>query len=60
MGKLIYLANTRSNIAYVVSVVSQFMYNPRGRHLQVLNNILQYLKADYAGFLGWKFVDLEK
>jgi len=40
MGKLIYLAHTRSDIAYVVSVVSHFMHDPRERHLQVVNIIL--------------------
>jgi len=44
VGKLIYLAHTRSDIAYVVSVVSQFMHDPRERHLQAVNKILQYLK----------------
>ena len=28
VGKLIYLAHTRSDIAYAVGVVSQFMHNP--------------------------------
>ena len=31
--KLIYLAHTKPDIAYVVSVVSQFMYDPCERHL---------------------------
>jgi len=44
VGKLIYLAHTRLDIVYVVSVVSQFMHDPRERHLQVVNKILQYLK----------------
>jgi len=45
VGKLIYLSHTRSNIAYAVSVVSQFMNDPRERHLQAVDRIIQYLKA---------------
>jgi len=33
LGKLIYLAHTRPDIAYAVSVVSQFMHDPRERHI---------------------------
>jgi len=43
--KLIYLSHSRPNIAYAVSVASQFMHNPRERHLQAVNRIIQYLKA---------------
>jgi len=46
--KLIYLSHTRPNIDYVVSVVRQFMHDPRERHLQAVNKIIQYLKA-YPG-----------
>lgn len=31
--KLIYLAHTRPDIAYLVSVISQLMHNPRESHL---------------------------
>ncbi|RDX73822.1 Copia protein, partial [Mucuna pruriens] len=48
LGKLIYLSHTRSDIAYDVSVVSQFMHDPRKRHLQAVERILQYLKASTA------------
>ncbi|KAL5823155.1 hypothetical protein ACOSQ4_021055 [Xanthoceras sorbifolium] len=45
VGKLIYLSHTRPDIAYAVSVVSQFMHNPKETHLKAVNRILQYLKG---------------
>ncbi len=45
VGKFIYLAHTRPDLAYAVSVVSQFMHDPRVRHLQAVDRVLQYLKA---------------
>ncbi|KAL0396271.1 UNVERIFIED_CONTAM: putative mitochondrial protein, partial [Sesamum calycinum] len=33
------------DIAYAVSIVSQFMHDPKERHLQALYRILHYLKA---------------
>lgn len=44
VGKLIYLAHTRPDIAYAVSVVD-FMHNPKEVHLQAVHRILHYLKA---------------
>lgn len=32
--KLIYLSHTQPDIAYAVSIVSQFMHNPRIPHLE--------------------------
>jgi hypothetical protein len=44
VGKLIYLAHTRPDIVFSVSVVCQFMYAPY-EHLEVVHKILRYLKA---------------
>lgn len=41
VGKLIYLSHTRPDIAYAVSVVSQFMHCP---HMNAVTRILRHLK----------------
>ena len=46
VGRLIYLSHTRLDIAYAVSLVSQFMHNPRTIHLDVVFRILRYLKSN--------------
>ena len=45
VGRLIYLAHTRPDIAYVVSVVSQFMHSLRVDHMAAVMRILAYLKS---------------
>ena len=45
VGRLIYLAHTRPNISYAVSVVSQFMQAPYEEHIETVNRILRYLKS---------------
>jgi hypothetical protein len=45
VGKLIYLSHTRPDIAYAVSVVSQFMHNLSEDHMNAVVRILRYLKA---------------
>ena len=45
VGKLIYLSLTRPDIAYAVSLVSQFMHDPRESHSQAVFRILRYLKS---------------
>jgi hypothetical protein len=43
--RLIYLSHTRLDIAYAISVVSQFMYSPREPHMEAVYHILRYLKS---------------
>ncbi|XP_022024751.1 secreted RxLR effector protein 161-like [Helianthus annuus] len=45
VGKLIYLSHTRPDIAYVVGVVSQFMHQPQGAHMDAVLRIIRYLKG---------------
>ena len=45
VGKLIYLAHTRPDIAFAVSLVSQHMHNPSKNHLEAVYRILHYLKG---------------
>ena len=45
VGKLNYLTVTRPDIAYPVSVVSQFMSSPTVKHWEALEQILSYLKG---------------
>ncbi|CAN6725236.1 unnamed protein product [Malus baccata var. baccata] len=46
VGRLIYLAHTRPDIAYAVSVVSQFMHSPSVDHMAAVMRILAYLKSN--------------
>ena len=42
VGRMIYLSHTRSDIAYVVNLMSQFLHNLKEIHLQVVYRILHY------------------
>ncbi|XP_042482022.1 uncharacterized mitochondrial protein AtMg00810-like, partial [Macadamia integrifolia] len=44
VGRLIYLSHTRPDIACVVGIVSCFLHDPRTPHLDVVYQILRYLK----------------
>jgi hypothetical protein len=54
VGKLIYLSHTRPDIAYAVSIVSQFMHNPSEEHMKAVMRIMRYLKGTPGQ--GVKFV----
>ena len=45
VGRLIYLSHTRPDIAFAVSLVSQFMHQPKEAHLHAVFRIIQYLKG---------------
>ncbi|XP_062100755.1 uncharacterized mitochondrial protein AtMg00810-like [Humulus lupulus] len=54
VGKLIYLSHTRPDIAFAVSLVSQYMHNPCQRHLNVVYRILTYLKQTLGNVLFFR------
>ena len=45
VGRLIYLCHTRPDIAYAVSVVSRYKHDPRTGYMEVVYQILRYLKG---------------
>ncbi|XP_071694382.1 secreted RxLR effector protein 161-like [Rutidosis leptorrhynchoides] len=60
VGKLIYLAHTRPDIAHAVGVVSQFMHQPQVHHMEATMRIIRYLKKTPShGFVFKKNWHLE-
>ena len=45
VGKVIYLAHIRLNIAYAIGVVSRFIHLPQVQHMIAVMRILRYLKG---------------
>ena len=60
VGRLMYLAHTRLDLAYKLSIVSQFMHNPREQHMNAVMRILRYLKSAHGkGILFTKNIDCQ-
>lgn len=58
--KVVYLAHTRPDLAYALSIVRQFMHNPGEQHMNEVTRILSYLKvAPRKGILFTKNVDCQ-
>ncbi|RVW60624.1 Retrovirus-related Pol polyprotein from transposon RE1 [Vitis vinifera] len=60
VGRLICLSHTRPNIAFAVSVVSQYMHSPKESHLEVVYKILRYLKGSLGRGLFFKKGDSDR
>ncbi|KAJ9538193.1 hypothetical protein OSB04_030926 [Centaurea solstitialis] len=45
IGRLLYLQATRPDISYSVSVLSQFVGDPRQSHMEAATRVLRYLKS---------------
>ena len=54
VGKIIYLSHTRPDIAFVVSLVGQFMHSPMEEHEEAVFRILRYLKSSPGKGLFFK------
>ena len=60
VGRLMYLAHTRPDLAYALGIINQFMHNPGEQHMNVVMRILRYLKsAPGKGILFTKNVDCQ-
>ncbi|KAH9656898.1 reverse transcriptase Ty1/copia-type domain-containing protein [Citrus sinensis] len=46
IGRLMYLSHIRPDLAYALSVVSQFMHNLGEQHMKAIMRILKYLKSN--------------
>ena len=54
VGRLIYLSHIRPDIAFAVSLVSQFMQSPLKENLEAVHRILRYLKSTPSRGLFFK------
>ncbi|XP_021717945.1 uncharacterized protein LOC110685730 [Chenopodium quinoa] len=55
VGRLIYLAITRPDLAYPVHILSQFMQNPREQHWEAALRVVRYLKKNPIQDKGYFF-----
>jgi hypothetical protein len=54
VGRLMYFCNMRPDISYTICVVSRYMHDPRSCHLDVVYQILRYLKNSLGKGLLFK------
>ncbi|XP_038990562.1 secreted RxLR effector protein 161-like [Hibiscus syriacus] len=54
VGKFIYLSHTRPDIAFGVSVISQYMHARKEKHLEAVYRMLRYLKGTTSKGLQFK------
>lgn len=45
VGRVLYLTMTRSDIAFVVQVLSQYMHYPKKSHMEVALRVVRYIKS---------------
>jgi hypothetical protein len=57
IGSLMYLVNTKPDICYAVSVLSQFMSQPRQTHWIAVKHVLRYLRG-IVGY-GLRYADAD-
>ncbi|RVW25999.1 Retrovirus-related Pol polyprotein from transposon RE1 [Vitis vinifera] len=56
VGRLMFLAHTRLDLAYALSVVSQYMHNPGEQHMNAVMRILRRSTSGYFTFVGGNLV----
>ncbi|RVW38985.1 Retrovirus-related Pol polyprotein from transposon RE1 [Vitis vinifera] len=56
VGRIMYLAHTRPDLAYALSVVSQYMYNPGEQHMNASHAYLRRSTSGYFTFVGGNLV----
>ncbi|KAH9685014.1 protein kinase domain-containing protein [Citrus sinensis] len=58
IGRLMYLSHTRPDLAYALSVVSQFMHNPGEQHMKAVMRILSDRRSTsgYFTFVGGNLI----
>ncbi|RVX13196.1 Retrovirus-related Pol polyprotein from transposon RE1 [Vitis vinifera] len=56
VGRLMYLAHTRPDLAYALSVVSQYMHNPGEQHMNAVMRILRRSTSGYFTFASGNLV----
>ncbi|GAU39942.1 hypothetical protein TSUD_149520 [Trifolium subterraneum] len=60
IGKLLYLTNTRPDIAYAIQQLSQFLHNPTVTHFKAACRVIRYLKHNPGrGLMFYRHSDIQ-